>query len=553
MTTNNIEDKSRRAVIKAVGAGMLLTGMSVHAKAKGPVVETQYGKLEGFTRGNVNCFYGIRYGQPIAGKNRFKPPQPVKAWSGVKKADTFANSSPQQPSSGGGRTPVGVAFADDPSVSRGDDCLALNVWAPANVKGKLSVMVWFHGGGFSGGSGSSPLTNGTNLAGRGDVIVVTVNHRLAASGYVDFSRVLGGDFADSDNLGTKDMVAALKWVNTNIEAFGGDTDRVMIFGESGGGWKVSTLMGVPSAKGLFQRAAIQSGPLLSFMSQEEADKVANIMLEELGVTKETAHKIHDMSFEDIVAAEKRASARFSRAAPGFPAGFWPVVDGEFIVDHVFDPVANASAKGVSLLIGQTGTEMSLFMIPDKAAYNLTDEQLDARVTAKFGEQYAPTVLSSYRQAFAGKTPSFLWFRMISDAVMGTLLVAIADAKMVPGGAPVYTYRFEMESPIMEGKLYSPHTLEIPFVFDTANEEGKVITGGGEEVKKLASDISSAWVQFAKTGNPSVAALPAWPEYSTANRATMHLDVQSKAGTYMPVDVIPIMHELVFNQRVNFFG
>jgi len=549
---NTIENRSRRTLMKAAGAGLMLTSASVYATSKGPVVNTEYGKLEGFSRGKVNCFYGIRYGQPIAGKNRFKPPQPVKAWSGIKKADTFANSSPQQPSTGG-RTPVGVAFADDPSVSRGDDCLALNVWAPANGKGKLPVMVWFHGGGFSGGSGSSPLTNGTNLASRGDVIVVTVNHRLAASGYVDFSRVLGGDFADSDNLGSKDMVAALKWVNTNIEAFGGDPDCVMIFGESGGGWKVSTLMGTPSAQGLFHRAVIESGPLLKFMSQDEADKVANIMLEELGVTKETAHKIHDMSFEDIVAAEKRASARFTRAAPGFPAGFWPVLDGEFLVDHVFDPVANASARGIPLLIGQTGTEMSLFMIPDKAAYTLTDEQLDERVYGKFGEEYAPQVLTSYRQAFAGKSPSYLWFRMISDAVMGSLLLAIADAKMVPGGAPVYTFRFEQESPIMEGKLYSPHTLEIPFVFDTANEEGKVITGGGPEVKKLASDVSSVWVQFAKTGNPSIPALPEWPEYSTRNCATMHLDVNSKAGTYMPVDVVPIMHDLVFNKGVNFFG
>lgn len=553
MNKNNpIDNQSRRSVIKAVGAGMLLSSVPLQAKGKGPVVETQYGKLEGFTRGTVNCFYGIRYGQPIAGKNRFKPPQPVQPWSGIKQADTFANSSPQQPSTGG-RTPVGVAFADDPSVKRGDDCLALNVWAPSENQGKLPVMVWFHGGGFSSGSGSSPLTNGTNLASRGDVVVVTVNHRLAASGYVDFSRVLGGEFAGSDNLGSKDMVAALKWVNANIEAFGGDPDCVMIFGESGGGMKVSTLLGTPEASGLIHRAVIESGPLLQFLSQDEADEVASIMLDELGVTKTTAHKMHDLSFEEVVAAEKRASARFTRLPPSSPSGFWPVLDGTFLADHVFDPVATASAKGVPLLLGQTGTEMSLFMLWDKPAYSLTDEQLDERVKAKFGEDYAPVVLSSYRKAFAAKTPSFLWFRMLSDGLMGALMLAIADARMLPGGAPVYTYRFEMESPIMAGKLYSPHTLEIPYVFDTASEEGKGITGGGDEVKKLAAEISSVWVQFAKTGNPSIPALPEWPEYSTSNLATMHLDVQSKTGTYMPAEVVPIMHDLVFNKKVNFFA
>jgi para-nitrobenzyl esterase len=539
---------SRRTILKGLGAvSAIASSMPLFASnGTGPVVQTKQGKLEGSLVGNVAVFKGVRYAQSIAGKNRFAPPQPVPAWDGVREAKTFSAASPQQPRSGGGRTPVGIAFADDPSVVEGDDCLALNIWAPAKLKGNLPVMVWFHGGGFSAGSGSSPLTHGVNLAGREDVIVVTINHRLAASGYVDFSRVLGGDFAQSSNLGTKDMVAALQWVNANIANFGGNPDMVTIFGESGGGWKVASVMGLEVAKNLVHRAVIQSGPLTNAMLPVQADEVANIMLEELGITKETAYKLHDISFQDVVAAEKRASARFKRTSPGFPAGFWTVLDGEFITDHVFDPLANATAKNIPLLFGQTGTEMSLFMLGDKAAYDLNEEQLAERLKTRFSEENAQKVHTTYRKNYPNKTASYIWFRVISDITMGALMMSIGKAKTAAGGAPVYSYRFEYESPIMDGKLYSPHTLEIPYVFDTAAVEGSMITGGGDEVAALAKTVSSVWVEFAKTGKPGAPGMEDWPVYTPENLETMHLDVNCTVGHYIDPTVAPIIYDALYN-------
>ena len=539
---------SRRGLLKGASAGLALTSLPLMASENsGPIVQTAQGKLEGNRVGDVNAFLGVRYAQSIAGKNRFAPPQPLEAWEGVRSAKIFAPASPQQPR-GKGRTPVGIAFADDPSVIEGDDCLAINIWAPANAKGKLPVMVWLHGGGFSAGSGSSPLTQGTNLANRGDVVVVTVNHRLAASGYVDFSRVLGGDFANSSNLGTKDIIAALGWVNENIAAFGGNPANVTIFGESGGGWKVASVLGSPAAKGLVHKAVIQSGPLFGAMSHEDADAVANIMLEELRITKDNAHKLHEVTWQEVVAAEKRASARFSRKPPGFPSGFWIVLDDDTIVDHVFDPIANAQAKDIPVLMGQTGTEMALFMMGDKAAYEFTPEQFAERVQQRYAAN-ADAYIASYRENFPDKTPSYQWFRLVSDITMGALFMKIGKAKTDAGGAPVYSYRFEQESPIMDGKLYSPHTLEIPFVFDTANEvEGAMITGGGEQVANVAKTVSEVWVQFAKTGKPGAPGLPDWPEYTPEKLETMHLGPNNKTGNYIDPAIAPLIYNEIFGKK-----
>jgi para-nitrobenzyl esterase len=223
------------------------------------------------------------------------------------------------------------------------------------------------------------------------VVVVTINHRLGLSGLTDFSRVLGGEYADSSNLSIRDMIAALEWVRDNIAAFGGNADLVTIFGESGGGWKVSTLLGIPSAKGLFHRAIIQSGPLTRFLTPEQADAVANAVLAELGVTPDTADKLCDITFEEVVAAQARMQANtpMSMRTPGFPTGFWPVIDGEIIPAHVFDPDAAPSSLDVPLLIGQNGTEFTLFMLGDQAAYSLDNAGLERRVAGTFGQGAVP--------------------------------------------------------------------------------------------------------------------------------------------------------------------
>lgn len=513
----------------------------------GEIVETVSGRVQGESRNGVSRYLGIPYAQSIAGKNRFAPPQAVTPWTDVFQAVKYADSAPQQASDPTSRSPVTPAFAEPAYVKSGDNCLALNIWKPEKVKKQLPVMVWLHGGGWTSGSGSCAIYDGENLASRGDVVVVTINHRLGASGLTDFSRVLGGEFANSSNLGIRDMIAALQWVHENIAAFGGNPELVTIFGESGGGWKVNTLLGIPAAEGLFQRAIVESGPLTRFMTPEEADKIANSVLEELGISKENADQLNSISYEDVLKAEAAVLAKtpMSFQSPGFPTGFWPVIDGDLIPAHVYDPKAVPSSLQVPLLIGQTGTEFTLFMGRDKAAYSLDESGLEMRVKGMFREA-APQVLETYKRDFPDCDPSGLWFRILSDYAMGALSSEIMDQRAVDGAAPVYAYRFDWQTPIADGKLYSPHTIEIPFVFANAtNEAGTVMTGGGKEVDKLAKTVSDAWVEFAKTGKPAAKGLPEWPEFTSEARESMHLDNKSEVAPYMDPEMVKLFHTLLW--------
>ncbi len=537
-------------IVAAVSLGLfrqeeIYGGAPAKKRVPADVVKTLAGRVQGERGNGVIRFLGIPYAQSIAGQNRFAPPQPLKPWTGIRKAMRYADSSPQQVSAMS--TPVTPAFEPPAYVKPGDDCLALNVWTPESADGSLPVMVWLHGGGWTSGSGSCAIYDGGNLAGRGDVVVVTINHRLGASGLTDFSRVLGGEFAHSSNLGIRDIIAALEWVRDNIAAFGGNPGLVTIFGESGGGWKVNTMLGVPSAKGLFHRAIVESGPLTRFMTPEQADKVAKAVLKELGVTRESARKLHDLSFEAVTAAEAAVMANtpMSFQAPGFPTGFWPVIDGEIIPGHVFDPDAAPSSLGVPLLIGQNGTEFTLFMLADQAAYSLDEAQLEHRVARTFGEDAAPGILKIYRSDFQDYDPSGIWFRIFSDFAMGALSSEIMDVRSAAGAAPVYAYRFDWQTPILGGKLYSPHTIEIPFVFDNATTKaGIVMTGGGEAAAALARTVSSAWVEFARTGKPAAEGLPEWPVFSTDLRESMHIDSTSRVGPYMCPSMVKLFQDLL---------
>lgn len=516
--------------LACVPAGPVAPGLSPPG---GPLVQTASGPVRGVTDGGVSRYLGIRYAAPISGANRFLPPQPVTPWTDVFVADRHADTAPQGPEPVNG-TPVTPAFAVPDGVEPGDDCLALNIWAPAGAAG-LPVMVWLHGGGWQSGSGSCAVYDGTRLARRGDVIVVTLNHRLGAHGFTDFSRILGGRWFQSSNLGVKDMVAALRWVKANIAAFGGDPDAVTIFGESGGGWKVNTLLGVPSTDGLFHRAVVESGPLTHFHTPEAADDVARRVLAALGISETDPSALESVSMEQLLQAERAVMAELpmSMAAPGFPSGFWPVLEEGFLPFHVHDPASASRARDVPLLLGQTGTEFSLFMLADEEAYRLDEAGLTARATAMLGPENATWILEKYREDFPSYAPSALWFRVFSDFAMGALSNAILDVRSGIGSAPVFAYRFDWMTPIEGGRLYSPHTLEIPFVFDNVDTAaGAVMTGNSEEAQRLAGTVSEAWVRFATTGRPSAPGLPDWPEYDSTGRSAMHLDVESRVAPYI---------------------
>ena len=402
-----------------------------------------------------------------------------------------------------------------------EDCLVLNVWTPALNDGRRRpVMFWCHGGGFRTGSGSSERYDGTNLCRRGDVVVVTINHRLNVLGFAHLSDVAGQEFAESGTVGVTDIVHALKWVRTNIERFGGDPNTVMVYGQSGGGRKVATLLAMPSAKGLFHRAIDESGPSVQLVERDKANVMATRLLAELDIPKPRARDLQTVPLDRMMAAYFKTSEGMEREQ--LTSGFAPVVDGRVIVQHPFHPTAATVSADVPVIFGSNRTEMTLQLQGDAAAFALDEAGLLKRAHEFLGDK-AKDVLDVYRKANPSATPSDLFFLTISDHNYGAPIMKMAERRAALNRAPAYLYYFRWPTPVagvQNGK--TPHSLEIPFVFDNI-ATAKGITGGGPDAMALADKMSDAWIQFARTGNPNIPKLPPWPTYDAANRSTMVFD------------------------------
>lgn len=477
------------------------------------VVETNSGKIRGGIVDGIHLFRGIPYGADTSGKRRFLPPAPPEKWRGVRDTLEYGPACPQN--NYNLVKPAGIAwFTPFYSQTRSEDCLYLNVWTPAlNDGGKRPVMVWLHGGGYAQGSGSSSSYEGTNIARRGDVVAITINHRLNTFGYTHFGELLGDEYESSGNAGMLDIVQALEWVRDNIEAFGGDPDNVMIYGESGGGAKVSTLCGMPAARGLFHRAAIQSGPSLRVAEPEGATEAAAYLLDELELKSGDVAKLQKVPTEQLLAAMNSASSRASGRA------FRPVL-GSAVPAHPFDPVASELSADVPILIGSNQHEVTLFLTGSEALFELDEEGMKAAVgrLRNVGD-HADELIATYRKAFPEASPSELYFTMASDQRMRVGSTVLAERKYELGRASVYAYRFDWRSPAWDGRMMAAHAFEIPFVFDNTQMNSD-ITGGTPDSKALGARMSDAWIAFARSGNPNHPALPKWPAYDTATRSTM---------------------------------
>lgn len=475
----------------------------------GSIVETTAGKVAGLANGPVRIFRGIPYGAPTAGADRFMQPRRPTSWSGIREASQFGPRCPQPPTPG--LMPEEAIDLDYGLMS--EDCLYLNVWtAAAAAAAKRPVMVWFHGGGYAVGSGGSVRYDGSNLARKHDVVVVTVNHRLNAFGFLDLSTIGGAKFADSANVGMLDIVAALEWVRDNIANFGGDPGNVTVFGESGGGGKVSTLMAMPAAKGLFHRAIAQSGVALRGMTADASAATARALLAQLGIDAGDVGRIQEVPFERILAALVAAKP---------PLGFGPVVDGRALPRHPFDPAAPEISADVPMLLGSNLTERTFF--GDTPLDAIDDAALLGHVKRYTGlaDADASRLIAVYRKNRKDADNTFIYQLLSADWWMTASVLAQAERKASLGRAPAYVYHFEKRTPVRDAKLKVPHTLEIAYAFDNI-DLSTAVTGTGVDKQALADKMSAMWTAFARSGDPSVPGLK-WEPYSAARRAVMILD------------------------------
>jgi para-nitrobenzyl esterase len=527
---------TRRAMLLSViGAGLLNPWpLSLAAKTleSSNPVETTTGKIRGRRGRGVSAFLGIPYGADTSTR-RFQPAQAPKPWRGARDCAAFGAQAPQMEPNAAAVAGAGADLNSDfvkqvistfragmQVGNESENCLVLNVYTPeASPLRKRPVMVWLHGGGFAIGSAGDPQYDGSALCRRGDVVVVTLNHRLNALGYL-YLGALHDDFADSGNVGQLDIVLALQWVRDNIAAFGGDAGNVTIFGQSGGGAKVSALLAMPPAQGLFHKAIIQSGPGVSMADKNKAAELAERTLASLGVTKADVRRLQTINYRQLIDAAAAAQRRDDRRSLS------PVVDGRALPSDPFSPAAPEVSRNIPVIIGTTKDEGTLFLSADPSFHNMTAEQARAHIVAMVGADRGDAAFRLYQKLQPADPPTYWVTAAMTDRMMRMDSIRLAERKLAQRSAPVFMYRLDWQTPILNGVMRSPHGLDVPLVFDNVDKKLGIL-GTGIEPRRIAPVMARAWINFARSGNPTQRHLT-WPGYDTTSRQTMIFDVASRA-------------------------
>ena len=480
------------------------------------IAQTEYGKVRGFILRGIYQFLGIPYGADTSGKNRFMPPQKPVPWNDIKPTIWWGNSAPQIMEKRYAN--VYSSFVDHWNYDDiSEDCLKLNIWTPALDKGNRPVIVWLHGGGFVNGNGiEQDGYHGENLSRMGNIVFCSVNHRLGALGYCCLSSV-GGPLA-SGNAGNLDLIASLEWIKNNISQFGGDPNNVTIIGQSGGGAKVTTLMNMPAAKGLFHKAVALSGSSLIGVNKNYAEKLGAKVLEEAGFKIGEFEKLQQMPWLEFIQIANRTVAKFSDEAKKMGIqreGFSPVADGIHLSSEPF--FTGGMSENIPLMINTTFHEWTPSR-SDASLEKVTWEEITEKISARFGEK-SSLIVSAYKKQFPTASPVEIWALILSNRKNA---VATADAKSKNGKAPVYVSWFGWQPPLFDGRMRAFHCIDICFWFYNTDLMF-THTGGGKRPRALSSKMANSFIQFVKTGNPNGGGLPEWLPYSSERGETMILD------------------------------
>lgn len=491
---------TRRQILGGVAAATLIPSRA-WAQAL-PVVTAPSGVFEGTVDGHAWRFRGIRYGSV----ERFQAPRPVAMPGKKREAIEFGPVCPQR----------GLSQPQD------EDCLYLNVWTPGGGGARRPVMVYIHGGAYSNGTVTVPLNDGAALAAAEDVVVVTVNHRLNSLGYLYLAR-LNPYFADSGNSGQLDLILALQWVRDNIAAFGGDPGRVFVFGQSGGGAKIATLMGMPAAKGLFHSAATMSGQQVTASGPLNATRRTQAYLAKLGVKDGSLTSLLEMPIARLVDGLDTSDPIIAGSLY-----FGPVLDMKWLVRHPFWPDANPQSTAIPMILGNTHDETRAFIAPDSAKVKgLTWDNLAAAMAPELRMDLLPEwIVSEYRGHFPSDTPEQIFYRATTAGRSWPGQVIEADARAAAGAKATWVYQVDFQSPTQPNRG-APHTMDIALAFGTLGAEGSY-TGTGPDARRLSGQVMAAFAAMARTGRPAGRGVPAWPAYTLPNRATMVWDVTSRA-------------------------